>query len=129
MAIARIQRQAISVSGYNVTLKYQRGSENSNDHFFAVSHFQNMTHSILRNEISLTDLPHSPMTSKKFECGVLKGTLEVNVIYYVYVLRGWRVDGPIKYRESINHFYINKVNLTKIHHCLIGGRESSFHFS
>lgn len=38
------------------------------------------TPSILQNETYLMDLPHSHVTSKMIECGVLKGTFVVNVM-------------------------------------------------
>ena len=66
MAAAWMQRWAILLSAYNYTLKYHSSAENSNADFF--SRFpsnEKDTSSTIKNEIFMTELTYSPVTSKE----------------------------------------------------------------
>ena len=65
MAAARIQRWAITLSAYNYILKYRPGSLNSNADFFSRYPSENLNEeqSTITNNIFLTELSHSPITS------------------------------------------------------------------
>ena len=67
MAAAQIQRWAITLTAYNYSLKYRPGFQNSNADLFGRYPLKNTNKesSQLTNQVLLTKLLQSPITSKK----------------------------------------------------------------
>ena len=117
MAAARIQRWAIIMSTYNYTLKYRSGSENLNADFFSRYPSKDDTNesSIVTNNVLMTELSHSPVTSKEVSSFSKRDPIVSSVIEYVQT--GW----PNKPPEGLIPYYTRRDELSVVDSCLLWG--------
>ena len=92
MAAARIQRWALILSAYNYVLKYRRGEDHGNAD--GVSRLPMLAResevSDISNEVYMTELDHSPITSKEVRECTRRDPLLSRV--YDFILCGWPSD-------------------------------------
>lgn len=117
MAAARIQRWAITLSAYNYTLKYRPGSLNSNADFFSRYPSENLNEeqSTITNNIFLTELSHSPITSTEISYYSKHDSIISLVIEYT--LTAW----PNKIADRLKPYFYRKNELSIENSCLLWG--------
>ena len=104
MAAARKQRWAITLSAYNYILKYRPGSLNSNADFFSRYPSENLNEeqSTITNNIFLTELSHSPITST--EISYYSKHDPIISLVMEYTLTAW----PNKIADRLKPYFYRK---------------------
>ena len=118
MSAARIQHWALPLSMYNYELRYRSSPENANAD--CMSHLPQPSDetSNSKNQISLCELSHSPVTSKEVKLYTKRDSILSHV--YDFVLQGWPQE--VK-DESFKPYTCHRQELSVEEGCILWGNQ------